>query len=86
MLLAPVWTLAYLGLSRWPRAGRVLAVAMFTVSAWILAGTWTVKLFPMYAQTTLAPAAALYAGRAIALALIIAAWALLARQYAARTQ
>jgi hypothetical protein len=49
VLLAPVMALACLGLSGWKRARRMLAGAMVTLWAWILAATWTFKLFPMYA-------------------------------------
>jgi hypothetical protein len=100
VLLAPVVALAFLGFANWKRTGRILAAATTTLWAWILIGTWTLKLFPMYAggrsdamrvkdawnwwihahahvlsATALAPAAWLYAGLVIALALAIAAWA-----------
>jgi hypothetical protein len=50
VLLAPLMALAYLGLSGWKRAGRVLAGAIVTLWAWILVATWMLKLFPMYAS------------------------------------
>jgi hypothetical protein len=55
VLLVPVWTLAYLGLSRWQRFGPVLAIGIAAISAWVLIATWTVKLFPMYSGGGTAP-------------------------------
>jgi hypothetical protein len=48
VLLAPVLSLAYLGMSRWKRFGTVLAAATSVIWGWVLIATWTVKLFPMY--------------------------------------
>jgi hypothetical protein len=55
VLLTPVMALAFLGLSRWRRAGPVLAACTAMVWAWILIATWTVKLFPMYSGAGAAP-------------------------------
>ena len=46
--LAPILALVFLGFARWQRAGRALAAATISLGAWILLGTWTLKLFPMY--------------------------------------
>ena len=48
VLLAPVVTLASLGMSRWKRTGSALAAISLALWAWVLLATWTVKLFPMY--------------------------------------
>jgi hypothetical protein len=48
VLLAPVLTVAYLGMSRWKRVGPVVAVCSVAVWAWVLLATWIIKLFPMY--------------------------------------
>jgi hypothetical protein len=48
VLLAPVLTLAYLGMSRWKRLGPALAVCNVALWTWVLLTTWTIKLFPMY--------------------------------------
>jgi hypothetical protein len=107
VLLAPVVALAYLGLARWKRVGRVLAGVTITLWAWILVATWTLKLFPMYSGggssavrvrevwawwthdaaaharvlsvTSLAPAAWLYAGLAVALVITVGVWGLVMR-------
>jgi hypothetical protein len=49
VLAAPVMALAFLGLSRWKRAGQVFATVTVALEAWILVASWTLKLFPMYA-------------------------------------
>jgi hypothetical protein len=48
VLLAPVLTLAYLGMSRWKRLGSALAICNVALWTWVLLATWTIKLFPMY--------------------------------------
>ncbi len=48
VLLAPVLVLAYLGMSRAERFGRILAACTLALWTWILFATWTIKLFPMY--------------------------------------
>lgn len=55
ILLAPVVTLAYLGLSRWKRCGPLLASAIAALWAWILKATWTLQLFPLYADDRSTP-------------------------------
>jgi hypothetical protein len=55
VLLVPVATLAYLGLSRWKRFGPVLAIGITAIWAWVLTATWTIKLFPMYSGGGAAP-------------------------------
>jgi hypothetical protein len=48
VLLAPVMTLACLGLSRWKRFGAAVAAVSVMLWGWVLAATWIIKLFPMY--------------------------------------
>ncbi len=48
VLLLPVVTLAFLGLSRWSGVGASLAGFTVASWAWVLVATWTVKLFPLY--------------------------------------
>lgn len=55
VLLAPVLSLAYLGMSRWKTFGTVLAAATIVIWSWVLIATWTVKLFPMYAGAGASP-------------------------------
>jgi hypothetical protein len=55
VLLAPVMALAYLGTSRWKRAGPILATATTVVWTWVLIATWTIKLFPIYSGAGSAP-------------------------------
>jgi hypothetical protein len=55
VLLAPVIALAYLGMSRWKRAGSVLAASTVAIWTWVLIATWTVKLFPLYSGAGAAP-------------------------------
>jgi hypothetical protein len=55
VLLAPVVTLAYLGMSRSKRFGRFLAASTTVLWAWVLVATWAFKLFPMYATGDTAP-------------------------------
>ncbi len=55
VLLAPTLALAYLGMSRWRRAGRAVAAATIAIWTWILIATWTIKLFPMYAGAGAVP-------------------------------
>ena len=55
ILLAPVLSLAYLGMMRWRRAGGVLAAVTIALWGWVLIATWTVKLFPMYSGGGSAP-------------------------------
>jgi hypothetical protein len=96
MITAPMLCLAFLGLARARRAGRVLAVACVAVFGYVLAATYAVKLIPLYGgyegrtslgavwtlyarhgglltanlnTVTLAPAAVLYAGTALVVAL-----------------
>jgi len=54
-LLAPVLALAYLGMSRWKRFGRILTISTLALWTWILTATWTIKLFPMYSGAGSAP-------------------------------
>ncbi len=55
VLLVPVLTLAYLGMSRWNRLGRGLANGAVALWTWVLFATWTIKLFPMYSGGGAAP-------------------------------
>ena len=55
VLLAPVMVLAYLGMARSNRMGRMLAICTVTIWSWILVATWTIKLFPMYSGGGSAP-------------------------------
>jgi Predicted membrane protein (DUF2142) len=55
VLLAPVLALAYLGMSRWNRLGRALAIAAVALCTWVLFATWTIKLFPLYSGGGAAP-------------------------------
>lgn len=55
VLLVPVLALAYLGMSRWNRLGRGLAISAVVLSTWVLFATWTIKLFPMYSGGGSAP-------------------------------
>jgi hypothetical protein len=55
VLLAPAMALAYLGMSRSKRFGTVLAGCTVAIWTWVLAVTWMVKLFPMYAGGGTAP-------------------------------
>jgi hypothetical protein len=55
VLLAPVLSLAYLGMSRWKLFGTVLAAATTAIWGWVLIATWTVKLFPMYSGAGASP-------------------------------
>jgi hypothetical protein len=54
-LLAPVMALAYLGMSRSNRIGRMLAICTLALWNWVLFATWTIKLFPMYSGGGTAP-------------------------------
>ena len=81
VLLVPVAALMFLGMSRWKRAGRALAICTMAVWTWILVATWTVKLFPMYSGAGMAPMRLhgiweWYAHRAVAEALNLALLAL----------
>jgi hypothetical protein len=81
LLLAPIVALAFLGCARWNRVGRIVGGLIVVLWVWILIATWTWKLIPMYSsgsahtlsQTALAPAAWLYGGLVVALALTLAA-------------
>jgi hypothetical protein len=55
VLLVPVLALAYLGMSRWNRLGRGLAIGAVALWTWVLFATWTIKLFPMYSGGGSAP-------------------------------
>jgi hypothetical protein len=55
VLLAPVVTLAYLGMSRAKRFGIFLASATAVLWGWVLIASWAFKLFPMYAAGDTAP-------------------------------
>jgi Predicted membrane protein (DUF2142) len=55
VLLGPVIALAYLGMSRWKRAGSVLAACTVVIWTWALIATWTIKLFPLYSGAGAAP-------------------------------
>lgn len=55
VLLVPLLALAYLGMSRWNRLGRGLAIGVVALWTWVLFATWTVKLFPMYSGAGSAP-------------------------------
>jgi hypothetical protein len=54
-VLAPVFVLAYLGLSRWRRFGPILSASIMAIWTWILIATWTIKLFPLYSGAGAAP-------------------------------
>jgi hypothetical protein len=54
-LLAPVMALAYLGMSRSNRIGRMLTICTLALWNWVLFATWTIKLFPMYSGGGTAP-------------------------------
>jgi|HubBroStandDraft_6_1064221.scaffolds.fasta_scaffold104739_2 hypothetical protein len=55
VLLAPVLTLAYLGMSRSKGFGTALGALTTALWTWVLMATWTVKLFPMYSGGGAAP-------------------------------
>lgn len=55
VLLAPLLALAFLGLSRWGRWGKLVAACAVLLWTWILIATWTIKLFPMYSGAGAAP-------------------------------
>jgi hypothetical protein len=99
VLLVPVISLAFLGMSRCKRTGSVVAALTTALWGWVLVATWTLKLFPMYSGAptvpmhtreffhwytrnfavhyfdlslvALAPAAALYTGLVLSLALTV---------------
>ncbi len=48
ILLAPVVLLCFLGLSRWRRAGRWVAMATVLLWAYVAAVSWVAKLVPLY--------------------------------------
>ncbi len=55
VLLVPVLAIAYLGMSRAGRFGRILASCTLALWTWILIATWTIKLFPLYSGAGAAP-------------------------------
>ena len=55
VLLVPVVSLAYLGMSRWKRSGTILGVGTVAIWTWVIIATWVVKLFPMYSGGGAAP-------------------------------
>jgi hypothetical protein len=55
VLLTPVVTLAYLGMSRWKSFGPILAICTVALWTWVLITTWTLKLFPLYSGGDAAP-------------------------------
>ena len=55
VLLAPIMSLFYLGLSRWNRTGAALAAANLALWTWVLMASWVVKLFPMYSGASMGP-------------------------------
>jgi len=48
LLFAPAMALCFLGLMRWPRIGRWIAVASVLLCCYIAVATWIVKLVPLY--------------------------------------
>ncbi len=48
VLFAPLLALCFLGLARWPRGGRWLAIPTVLLCAYLAAATWLAKLLPMY--------------------------------------
>jgi hypothetical protein len=64
VIAAPMLALAFLGLSRAGRVGRLLASGLVLLFAYVLASTYAVKLIPLYAgyegRTSLAAVSALY--------------------------
>jgi hypothetical protein len=49
VLVAPTMALLLLGASRWPRVGRILAIAIVVLFGYVLAVTYVFKLIPLYA-------------------------------------
>jgi hypothetical protein len=49
VLVAPTLALLLLGTSRWPRVGKVLAIALALLFGYVLAATYVFKLIPLYA-------------------------------------
>ena len=67
VLLVPMLALALLGIARWPKAGKFVAIAMALLFGYILVATYWVKLMPLYGglegRTSLAFVAMLYEER-----------------------
>ena len=51
-LMPALWALAFLGLQRNGFAGRVTAIVLVLVNAWVAAATYLLKLIPMYGGFT----------------------------------
>jgi len=47
-ILPCLWALAFLGMQRRGRVGRILAVCISSITAWIAAATYVLKLIPLY--------------------------------------
>ena len=52
ILLAPVVLLCFLGLARWNRWGRWIAMATVLVWSYLAAASWVAKLVPLYGGFT----------------------------------